>query len=166
MLFCQYLNQLAIFLCKSGYYQPMLRFLLLLVLFVPLLEVYLFIQVGRVIGALPTIALCIFTAVSGSWLFRLQGLQTFRRVQEKIRLGEPPAVDMVEAVILLLAGLLLLIPGFLTDIAGLLCLIPPVRASLARVVTRRLTVIRPGRSEQGVVIIEGEFEEEQDKRLR
>lgn len=166
MLFCQYLDQLAIFLCKSGYYQPMLRILFLLFLIVPLVEVYLFIQVGRVIGALPTIALCIFTAVSGTWLFRQQGMQTFRRVQEKVRLGEPPAVDMVEAMILLLAGLLLLVPGFFTDIVALLCLIPPVRARLARALTRRLTVIRPATTEKGFVIIEGEFEEEQDKRLR
>jgi len=144
----------------------MLRILLLLFLFVPLVEVYLFIQVGRVIGALPTIALCIFTAVSGTWLFRQQGMQTFRRVQEKVRLGEPPAVDMVEAMLVLLAGLLLLIPGFFTDIVGLLCLIPPVRARLARALTRRLTVNRPGRTDKGFVIIEGEYEEEQDKRLR
>jgi UPF0716 protein FxsA len=144
----------------------MLRILLLLFLFVPLVEVYLFIQVGRAIGALPTIALCIFTAVSGTWLFRLQGMQTFRRVQEKVRLGEPPAVDMIEAMLVLLAGLLLLVPGFFSDIVGLLCLIPPVRARLARVLTRRLTVIQPGRTDKGFVIIEGEYEEEQDKRLR
>ena len=144
----------------------MLRILLLLFLLLPLVEVYLFIQVGRVIGALPTIALCIFTAISGTWLFRQQGIQTFRRVQEKVRLGEPPAVDMVEAVIVLVAGLLLLVPGFFTDIVGLLFLIPPVRARLAGALTRRLTVIRPGPTEKGFVIIEGEFEEEQDKRLR
>jgi len=144
----------------------MLRVLLLLFLLVPLIEVYLFIQVGRVIGALPTIALCIFTAVSGTWLFRQQGIQTFRRVQEKVRSGEPPAVDMIEAVILLLTGLLLLVPGFFTDIVGLIFLIPPVRTRLASALTRRLTVIRPGTTEKGFVIIEGEFVEEQDKRLR
>jgi len=144
----------------------MLRLLFLLFLLVPLVEVYLFIQVGSVIGALPTIALCILTAMLGTWLFRQQGLQTVRRVQEKIRQGETPAIELIEGVILILAGLLLLTPGFFTDITGLLCLLPGMRARIARAIISSLPRVQAGQTDQKTVIIEGEFWEEQDKRLR
>jgi len=144
----------------------MLRLLFLLFLLVPLIEIYLFIQVGSVIGALPTIALCILTALLGTWLFRQQGLQTVRRVQEKIRQGDTPAVELIEGVILILAGLLLLTPGFFTDLTGLLCLLPGMRARIAHVIIRRLPRVQARNADPKTVIIEGEFFEEQDKRLR
>jgi UPF0716 protein FxsA len=144
----------------------MLRLLFLLLLLLPLIEVYLFIQVGSVFGALPTIALCLLTAGLGMVLFRLQGLQTLRRAQDKVRLGEAPAIDLIEGVILILAGLLLLTPGFFTDIAGLVCLLPGVRTRFAYLIINRIPGIQANRADPEVVIIEGEFWEERDKRLR
>lgn len=144
----------------------MLRLLFLLLLLLPLIEVYLFIQVGSVIGALPTIVLCLLTAGLGMVLFRLQGLQTLRRVQDKVRLGEAPAIDLIEGLILILAGLLLLTPGFFTDIAGLICLLPRVRSRIAGLIVSRVPGVQAKHADSEVVIIEGEFWEERDKRLR
>lgn len=142
----------------------MFRILFLFVLLVPLIEVYLFVQVGRVIGALPTVLLCILMAFVGTWLFRLQGLQTVRRIQQKLNQRELPALDLVEAGILALAGLLLLIPGFFSDFIGLVCLIPAVRTRIARLFVGRIAdrVAKGGHS----VVIEGEYRIEEDKRLR
>ncbi len=144
----------------------MLRILFLLFLLVPLVEVYLFIRVGSLIGPLATVAICILTAVTGSFLVRAQGTQTIRRVQEKLRIGEPPAIDLVEGFLLLMAGLLLMTPGFFTDIAGMLCLVPSIRTRIAMLAIRRMIVSGPVRSDTTGVIIEGEFREEQDPRLR
>lgn len=143
----------------------MLRLLFLLLLLVPLIEVYLFVQVGRLIGPLPTIMLCIVTAFAGTWLFRLQGMQTVRRVQQKLQQREAPAVDLVEALILAIAGLLLLVPGFFSDFIGLICLVPALRTRIARVLIARFAGLRPA-SGKGTVTIEGEYWEDQDKRLR
>ena len=143
----------------------MLRLLLLLLLLLPLIEVYLFIHVGRVIGAIPTVMLCIVTAFVGNWLFRLQGMQTVHRVRLKLRRGETPTVDLIEALILAMAGLLLLVPGFFSDMIGLLCLIPVLRTRLARIIIGRLAGLRAANPDQAV-ILEGEYWEDKDKRLR
>lgn len=143
----------------------MFRLLLLLFLLVPLIEVYLFIRIGGWLGAAPTVLLCILTAVTGAILVRLQGLQTLSRVQQKLRLGETPAVEMIEGLILLLAGVLLMVPGFFTDLAGLLCLLPPLRTWLAETLLGHPAILR-NTAGRRIVIIEGEFHEEQDRRLR
>lgn len=106
------------------------RLLLILFLTVPLLEIYLLIQVGSVIGALPTVFLVVFTAVVGAFLLRMQGFATMRRVQATLARGELPAIEMLEGLVLLISGALLLTPGFFTDIVGFLCLIPPLRRCL------------------------------------
>ncbi|PCI70210.1 MAG: exlusion protein FxsA [Piscirickettsiaceae bacterium] len=106
-------------------------FFLLLLIVVPVVEIYFLIQVGSVIGAFSTIALIVLTAVVGAYLFRQQGLATFQRVQATIARGEIPAVEMIEGMVLMLSGGLLLTPGFFTDIVGFLCLVPALRAKLA-----------------------------------
>jgi UPF0716 protein FxsA len=88
--------------------------LLLLFLIVPLAEIYLLIKAGGAIGALNTVALVVFTAVVGAWLLRLQGLATLRRVQLSLEQGELPETALIEGVMLLLAGALLLTPGFIS----------------------------------------------------
>ena len=143
----------------------MFRLFFLFLLVLPLLEIYLFVRVGNLIGALPTVFLCILTAMLGTFLSRRQGLQTFQRVQDKIRRGEVPTIDLIEGFILLFSGFFLLIPGFFTDIVGLLCLIPRLRAGLAGMIIKRLQILQSSRAEQQVVIVEGECWEEQDKRL-
>ena len=146
--------------------------LLLLFLVVPLAEIYLLIQAGGAIGALNTVALVVFTAVVGAWLLRLQGLATLRRVQQSLEQGELPETALVEGVLLLLAGALLLTPGFLTDVVGFVLLVPGSRVALARAVIAR-GVLRaqshaaPGRQppdQAGGRVIEGEAEREPDGR--
>lgn len=90
------------------------------------------IQVGSLIGILPTIALVVLTAVIGVWLLRLEGLATWIRVQEKLTQGEVPGVEMLEGIMLIVGGTLLLTPGFFTDTIGFICLIPIFRRPLAR----------------------------------
>ncbi|MCB1728666.1 MAG: FxsA family protein [Gammaproteobacteria bacterium] len=105
---------------------PALIFLLIFV-GAPLLELYLLIEVGSVIGALPTIALSIFTAVLGGLLVRIQGFGVLFRVQAAMERREVPALELLEGAMLLLTGLALLLPGFITDAVGFLLLIPPLR---------------------------------------
>lgn len=148
---------------------PLFRLLFLLLLFVPLIEVYLLIKVGTLIGVIPTVALVVFTAVLGAQLMRHQGLATLTRVQTMLARGELPAMPMLEGVAILVSGALLLTPGFLTDTIGFLGLIPPVRRAAVRFLLRRGVVHPvagygpppPGRHHDPNVI-EGDFTREDD----
>lgn len=106
--------------------------LLLLFLIVPLVEIYFLIQVGSVIGALPTIFLVVFTAVLGVSMLRIQGFATLSRLRGTLAQGGIPALEMLEGALLLVAGALLLTPGFFTDAIGFVCLVPPWRRALVR----------------------------------
>lgn len=97
---------------------------------VPLLEIYLFIQVGSIIGAIPTILTILLTAVIGALLLKSQGLATLGRVQSQLNSGHLPATELVEGMMLLVAGALLLTPGFFTDAIGFALLARPVRLFL------------------------------------
>ncbi|NOY62196.1 MAG: FxsA family protein [Gammaproteobacteria bacterium] len=103
------------------------QLLFALFIIVPVIEIYLLIEVGGLIGAIPTILLIILTAIAGAFLLRAQGLSTMHRLQETLRQGEVPAIEMVEGMMLLVGGALLLTPGFFTDTIGFICLIPPLR---------------------------------------
>jgi UPF0716 protein FxsA len=147
---------------------PALLFLLLFA-GIPLLELYFLIEVGSEIGAIPTIFLTVFTAVLGGLLVRLQGLSTALKVRDALDRGEAPAIEMIEAALLFLAGFLLLLPGFLTDAIGFLLLVPQLRRALILWYLRRSggiattsTVQRQQRSKQGPRVIEGEFQREDD----
>lgn len=109
-------------------------FSILLVLFltIPLLEIYLLIKVGGIIGALPTVFMVVFTAVLGAWLLRIQGFATLARVRRTMAQGGIPAIEMLEGAVLLVSGALLLTPGFFTDAIGFLCLIPSLRRTMIR----------------------------------
>ena len=109
-----------------------------LFLIIPIVEIYLLIAVGQVIGTLPTVSMVVFTAVLGVWLLRIQGFATLRNVQNTMAQGGIPAIEMVEGAILLVAGALLLTPGFFTDSIGFLCLIPPLRRVFATLLFQRL----------------------------
>lgn len=110
--------------------------LFLLLLSIPLLEIYLLISIGRVIGAGTTVLVVVLTAVIGAWLLRLQGLQTLQRVQRATERGELPAVELVEGLMLLVSGVLLLTPGFFTDAIGFVALVPAIRRRLAEALLR------------------------------
>jgi len=118
-----------------------MRFILPLILLLPLLEIAGFVIVGGEIGVLPTLALIILTALGGIWLLRRQGVDTIRRAQDRLNRGEPPVREAFDGLCLALAGVLLIIPGFITDAAGLLLFLPPVRASL---LGRATVSVRPG----------------------
>ena len=140
----------------------------LLFLAIPLVEIWLLIKVGGVIGAFPTVALVVLTAVIGAALVRHQGLATLRRLQDAMARGEAPAIEMLEGVLLLASALLLLTPGFFTDALGFACLIPPVRRALALWLLGRFTMITPagqGQRHDGghqPTTIEGEFRREDE----
>ena len=138
-------------------------FQLLLVLFitVPLLEIYLLIQVGSVIGAPLTIVLVVVTAVIGASLVRSQGLSTLQRVQTTLAHNELPAGPLLEGALILLAGALLLTPGLVTDAIGFVCLIPPWRQALVAKFLGRPARQHPQDRRHGRVI-EGEFSREDD----
>ncbi len=119
------------------------RILLILFLVVPLLEIYLLIQVGGLIGAMPTVFLVVFTAVLGAFLIRHQGLSTMQRVQATLSLGEIPAVEMLEGLFLLISGALLLTPGFFTDTLGFLCLVPVFRRYVILKFLERSVIVNP-----------------------
>lgn len=104
--------------------------LMALFLLVPLLEIYLLIKIGGEIGAWPTVALVVATAVIGAALLRWQGISTLMRVRQSLDRGELPALAMLEGLLLLIAGALLLTPGFFTDTVGFLLLVPPLRRKL------------------------------------
>ena len=89
------------------------------------------IQVGGIIGALPTVGLVVLTAVVGVWLLRLEGFATLTRVQDKLNRGETPETELLEGIMLIFGGALLLTPGFFTDFIGFVCLLPGLRRPLA-----------------------------------
>ncbi|MFP4131683.1 MAG: FxsA family protein [Thiohalospira sp.] len=125
--------------------------LILLALFVgaPLVELYILIKVGEVIGAGITVLAVIGTAVLGAWLIRAQGLSTQARLRQRLAMGEMPAMEVLEGAALLVAGVTLLTPGFVTDTFGFLLLIPPLRRALIRAAARRAVVVRGGQGPGG-----------------
>lgn len=144
----------------------MFRILFLLFLTVPVLEIYLLIQVGSVIGALPTVGIVILTAVIGAYLLKQQGLSTLTRVQNTLQHGEIPAIEMLEGLVLIVTGALLLTPGFFTDAIGFLMLVPAIRRGLVVWALKNSNIMVMGRgqqpphSPQGPNTIEGEFRRE------
>lgn len=114
-------------------------------IFLPLLEIAVFIWVGGLIGVLPTILLTVLTAMAGTVMLRQQGLSLLMRMQRELDAGHAPGNEVMEGAMIVLASILLLIPGFVTDAVGLLLFVPPVRAALASfIISRSNVVIVPG----------------------
>ena len=116
----------------------MLGLLVVLFIVVPIAELAVIIQVGQEIGVLPTVAILIIDSIVGSLLVRAQGRLAWRRLNEAIGAGRPPAREVLDGALILFGGALLLTPGFITDLLGMTLLIPPTRALLRRVLARRL----------------------------
>lgn len=147
---------------------PILIFFLLILL-LPTLELFILVKVGASIGVFTTILLVLSTAVLGTLLVRHQGLSTLLRVRQAMARGEVPALEMLDGALLLLGGLLLLIPGFLTDLLGLLCLLPWLRQRLVGALVRRFQVSGSERGQgesplagMSQTVIEGEYRRERD----
>ncbi len=107
------------------------RIFLILFITIPLVEIAILINIGKIIGAGYTIALVIGTAFLGVSLLRIQGISTLAKVQANIKKGQLPATELIEGLILLISGALLLTPGFFTDTLGFLMLVPILRQRLA-----------------------------------
>lgn len=110
----------------------MLLRLFLLFTLVPAAEIFLFIEIGKQIGTASTFALVLLTGIAGAWLARMQGMATLMRLRANLEQGIMPAEELVDAVIIFAAGIVLLTPGFLTDAAGLFLLFPPTRFHFKR----------------------------------
>jgi UPF0716 protein FxsA len=116
-------------------------FLIILFIVVPILELYVIIQVGQWIGVVPTLLLLLADAVLGSMLLKHQGRGAWRRFNEALAARRFPGKEVADGLLIVIGGTLLLSPGFITDIFGLFLLIPPTRA-IARRVLKRFTVGR------------------------
>jgi UPF0716 protein FxsA len=141
--------------------------LVLVLLFVvaPLVELAVFVQVAQSIGLLETIALLVAVSFVGVVIVRHQGLGVWRRVREQLQQGNLPAAELVNGLLILIAGVLLILPGFVSDVIGLLLLLPPTRAIVrgvlqrhhyVRIASRVGTVARPVRrvrNESDVIVI-------------
>jgi UPF0716 protein FxsA len=112
--------------------------LLLLFILVPLVEIYVIIQVGQAIGALWTILLLIADSVVGVRLLSWQGRSAWRRFQEALAAGRMPHTEILDGAMIIVGGTLLLTPGFITDAVGLLLLLPPTRALIRRALVRSI----------------------------
>lgn len=104
--------------------------LVLLLIAVPIAELYVIVQVAQGIGVLQTIALLVLVSIAGAWLLKQQGIATWRRLQDTLARGEMPTAEVTDGALILFGGALLLTPGFLTDVVGLLLLLPPTRAAI------------------------------------
>ncbi|MGH9050182.1 MAG: FxsA family protein [Acidimicrobiia bacterium] len=111
--------------------------LVLLFLVVPIVELYVIIQVGQEIGALNTIGLLLLISVVGAWLAKREGVGVWRRLNQQVSAGRVPGAELIDAFLILLAGALLLTPGFISDVIAIFLLIPPTRALVRRVLRRR-----------------------------
>lgn len=141
---------------------------LALIFLLAYIEISIFIKVAAVLGVLVTLLLVIFSSCVGISLVRNQGIKTFMQMQQKLAAGESPAAEMVKSVSLVLAGFLLLIPGFFTDFLGLLLLLPPIQKSLTLKLMPHLNIYRGGFNQNnsgtmgGGNTFDGEFQRKTD----
>lgn len=154
-----------------------MRFFLLLFVVMPIVEMWLLIKVGGMIGALPTIGLVFLTAMIGLALLRQQSFSTLMRARGRMSQGELPASEMVEGIFLAVGGALLLTPGFVTDAIGFACLLPGIRQIIIAWGMKNLVITsvhvpgthqspgsrQPGQSGHGDTI-EGEYRREEEPR--
>jgi UPF0716 protein FxsA len=104
-----------------------MRYLALLIIVIPAIDIGVLLLSGKTIGLLPTIAFIIFTGVLGAYLAKREGLQTIKRVQEQLSYGQIPGDSLLDGICILIGATLLLTPGFITDLFGFLLLFPPSR---------------------------------------
>ena len=137
-----------------------MRFLFLLFVIIPIVEITVLIKVGQIIGLWPTIGLVLLSAFVGVNMLRAQGLSTLARAQQRMQHNEIPGQEMLEGIVLAVGGALLITPGLVTDIMGFSCLIPQVRKALIGAIMKRTTVVTSSSTQNGgfsSYTMEGEF---------
>ncbi|MBC3765701.1 FxsA family protein [Neptunicella marina] len=123
--------------------------LFLLFAIMPIIEISLLVNVGEQIGGWNTVAIVILTAILGSYLVRQQGLATLFQAQTKMRSGQLPGQEMAEGLLLVIAGVLLVTPGFITDAFGLLLCLPVTRPAIAKALLSRMQIRAVYSAQQG-----------------
>jgi UPF0716 protein FxsA len=116
---------------------PLVAVLFIAFIVVPLLELAVIIQVGSSFGVFPTIFLLLMVSIVGAFLVRIQGLGVLNRIRTQLAMGQLPTDELVNGVLILVAGTLMLTPGFITDAFGLSLLFPPARAIVRQVLARK-----------------------------
>jgi UPF0716 protein FxsA len=158
--------------------------LLILFTVVPLVELYLLLFIGDLVGFWPTVGIVLFTGALGAWLAKREGLRVYRKWQEALTEYRMPEEGVLGGVLVLVGGVLLVTPGVLTDVVGFLLLLPPTRRLIAGVVRSRIerriadgsihvvtytsegTVRRRSAAPPGVIDVEGEVVDEKPKQPR
>ena len=135
---------------------------IILILGIPLIEIYLFIKVGSEIGALNTILLILTTAVVGIWYARYEGFNTLRSGMSQLVKNELPLYEIVSGAAIAFAALLLILPGFATDIIGILLVFPVTRKIILSKYSKKNISKKRG-NDKGKNYIEGEYEDIEDK---
>ena len=129
---------------------------ILMIIFVPIIEIYLFIKIGSQIGAISTISLILFTAIIGVFYARYEGFNTLRSAISQLVKNEIPFYEIISGAAIAMAALLLILPGFLTDFIGLLIIFPPTR----KLFFKKITSNYPQKKKN---FIDGEYEDIDDK---
>lgn len=134
-------------------------------LVVPLIEIALFVQVGGLIGLWPTLGIVLLTAIAGTWLIRWQGASTLAEIRLSMRELRDPTAPLANGAMILMAGALLLAPGFFTDTLGLLLLLPAVRTYILRRIAAQVRVVsasgpirKPAHDAHRPEVIDGDYE--------
>ena len=135
---------------------------LILILGIPLIEIYLFIKIGSQIGALNTVLLIIITAIVGIWYARYEGFNTLRSGVSQLVRNEVPLYEMISGAAIAFAALLLILPGFATDIIGILLIFPVTRKIILSKYSRKYSSKKKSKN-VGKNFIEGEYEDIDDK---
>ena len=129
---------------------------ILMIILVPIIEIYLFIKIGSQIGAISTISLILFTAILGVFYARYEGFNTLRSAISQLVKNEIPFYEIISGAAIAVAALLLILPGFLTDFIGLLIIFPPTR----KLFFKKITSNYPQKKKN---FIDGEYEDIDDK---
>lgn len=145
----------------------MALYILAAIILLPLIEIAVFIAVGSAIGIFPTVLLTVLTAIAGTFMLRQQGLSLVMRMQSELDAGRVPGEDIMHGAMIVMASVLLLIPGFITDIIGLLLFVPPVRNALGRFIVTRanVVIVQSGTVKRGDRVVdldEGDWSDTED----
>ena len=134
--------------------------LIILLISIPVIEIYLFIKIGSQIGAFNTISLIFITAILGVWYARYEGFNTLKSGMTQLMKNELPFYEIISGAALTFAAILLILPGFATDVIGLLLIFPPTRILLIRSLSKKYSHKKNRNNEN---FIEGEYEDIEEK---